>query len=144
MCSHNLLRIEVKEIGRYLAAADRLPFLKMGTMIALFHDDGTFPSSSDAWNRNVTAGAISSATSFGSPAALCGLRFLRSLMTPGDYTRIGCMIFRLKSSDHITDVLISLHWLRVPERIQYKHAVMAYRHFKVLHTRAPSYLKPLF
>jgi len=35
------------------------------------------------------------------------------------------LIFRLKSSDHITDALISLHWLRVPERIQYKLAVMA-------------------
>ena len=48
--------------------------------------------------------------------------------------------FRLKSSDHITDALISLHWLRVPEQIHYKLAVMAY---KVLHGRAPSYLGPL-
>jgi len=48
--------------------------------------------------------------------------------------------FRLKSSDHITDALISLHWLRILERIQYKLAVMAY---KVLHGRAPSYLGPL-
>jgi len=38
------------------------------------------------------------------------------------------------------DALISLHWLRVPERINYKLAVMAY---KVLHGRAPSYLGPL-
>jgi len=37
------------------------------------------------------------------------------------------LIFRLKSSDHITHALISLHWLRVPERIQYKVAVMAYK-----------------
>ena len=29
------------------------------------------------------------------------------------------LIFRLKSNNHITDVLISLHWLRVSERIQY-------------------------
>jgi len=50
------------------------------------------------------------------------------------------LIFRLKSSDHITDALISLHWLGVPERIQYKLAVIAY---KVLHARAPSYLRPL-
>ena len=50
------------------------------------------------------------------------------------------LIFRLKSSDHITDALISLHWLRVPERIHCKLAVMAY---KVLHGRAPSYLGPL-
>ena len=42
---------------------------------------------------------------------------------------------RLKSSNHISDA-----WLRVPERIHYKLAVMAY---KVLLGRAPSYLGPL-
>ena len=30
------------------------------------------------------------------------------------------LIFRLRRSDHITDALISLHWLRVPERIVFK------------------------
>jgi len=34
------------------------------------------------------------------------------------------LIFHLKRSDHITDVLVSLHWLRVPERIQYNVAVL--------------------
>ena len=34
------------------------------------------------------------------------------------------LIYRLRTRDHITDALISLHWLRVPERIQYKLAVM--------------------
>ena len=31
------------------------------------------------------------------------------------------LIFNLKRSDHITDALVSLHWLRVrvPERVQY-------------------------
>ena len=33
------------------------------------------------------------------------------------------LIFNLKRPDHITDALVSLHWLRVPERIQYKIAV---------------------
>jgi len=28
------------------------------------------------------------------------------------------LIFSLKLSDHITDALVSLHWLQVPERIQ--------------------------
>ena len=32
------------------------------------------------------------------------------------------LIFHLKRSDRITDALVSLHWLRVPERIQYKVA----------------------
>jgi len=38
--------------------------------------------------------------------------------------------FYLRTRDHITDARISLHWLRVPERIQYKLAVLAYQ---VLH-----------
>ena len=37
------------------------------------------------------------------------------------------LIFRLRRSDHITDALISLHWLRVPERILFKVAVQTYR-----------------
>ena len=36
------------------------------------------------------------------------------------------LIFHLRRSDHITDALLSLHWLRVPERIQYKIAVLTY------------------
>jgi len=38
--------------------------------------------------------------------------------------------FYLRTRDHITDARISLHWLLVPERIQYKLAVLAYQ---VLH-----------
>jgi len=37
------------------------------------------------------------------------------------------LIFRLHRSDHITDALVSLHSLRVPERITYKVAVLTYR-----------------
>jgi len=47
-------------------------------------------------------------------------------------------IFRLRRSDHITDALISLHWLRVPERIMFKVAVQTYR---ALHCDAPQYLR---
>jgi len=50
------------------------------------------------------------------------------------------LIFQLRRSDHITDALVSLYWLRVPERIQYKIAVLTY---KVLHDTAPRYLGPL-
>jgi len=57
------------------------------------------------------------------------------------------LIYRLQSvlnassrSDHISDALISLHWLRVPERIGYKIAVLTY---KVLCDTAPRYLGPL-
>ena len=37
------------------------------------------------------------------------------------------LIFHLRRSDHITDALVSLHWLRVPERIQFKIAVLTHR-----------------
>ena len=46
----------------------------------------------------------------------------------------------LHSELRITDALISLHWLRVPERIQYKVALLSY---KVLHNTVPQYLGPL-
>ena len=34
------------------------------------------------------------------------------------------LIYRLRTRDHVSDAVISLHWLRVPERIQYKLAVL--------------------
>jgi len=46
--------------------------------------------------------------------------------------------FRLRRSDHITDALISLHWLLVPERIMFEVAVQTYR---ALHGDAPQYLR---
>jgi len=49
------------------------------------------------------------------------------------------MIFQLHRSDHKTDVLASLHWLRVLERIQFKIAVLTYN---VLHgTASRSHLR---
>ena len=46
------------------------------------------------------------------------------------------VIFHVRSADHITDALVSLHWLRVPEQnqIEYKIAVLTY---KVLQGSAP-------
>jgi len=43
----------------------------------------------------------------------------------------------LRRSEHITDALASFHWLRVPERIKIKLAVIVYR---ALHGTAPQYL----
>jgi len=65
----------------------------------------------------------------------CLLCRLQSVMNAG-----ARLIFQLRRSDHITDALLSLHWLRVPERIRYKIAVLTY---KVLHGTAPRYLGPL-
>ena len=45
---------------------------------------------------------------------------------PDGYSRTARLIYRLRSRDHITDALISLHWLRVPQRIQYKLLVLTY------------------
>ena len=50
------------------------------------------------------------------------------------------LIYHMTSADHITDALVSLHWLRVPQRIEYKIAVLTY---KALHGSAPRYLGPL-
>ena len=37
------------------------------------------------------------------------------------------LIFGIRRSEHITDALASLHWLRVPGRILFKVAVLSYR-----------------
>jgi len=67
----------------------------------------------------------------GIPAHL--MRRLQSVLNA-----VARLIFNLKRSDHITDALVSLHWLRVPERIQYKIAVLSYK----VHDTAPRYLGP--
>jgi len=36
-------------------------------------------------------------------------------------------IVGLRRSDYITDILVSFHWLKVPERVQYKLATVVYR-----------------
>lgn len=50
------------------------------------------------------------------------------------------LVFGLRRTDHVSDALTTLHWLRVPERVQYKLAVLV---FRVLHGIAPDYLGPL-
>jgi len=51
-----------------------------------------------------------------------------------------CLVYRLRRYDHITDALATLHWLRLPERVDFKVAVAA---FRVLHGLAPPYLSQL-
>jgi len=46
----------------------------------------------------------------------------------------------MRSADHITDALVTHHWLHVPQRIEYKVAVMTY---KILNGTALRYLGPL-
>jgi len=47
------------------------------------------------------------------------------------------LIFLSSKVDHVTPVLRQLHWLKVPERIDFKLAVLVY---KCLHGLAPPYL----
>jgi len=47
------------------------------------------------------------------------------------------LIFSARKSEHITPLLLELHWLQVPERIQFRLCVLAYR---CLHGTAPPYL----
>ena len=37
------------------------------------------------------------------------------------------LVFRLSRYDHVSDALAILHWLRLPERVNFKLALTAYR-----------------
>ena len=50
------------------------------------------------------------------------------------------LVFRLRRYDPITDALATLHWLRLPERVDFKVTVMA---FRVLYGLVPPYLDQL-
>jgi len=47
------------------------------------------------------------------------------------------LIFNLHCADHVSDALMSLHWLHVPERIRSKVAILVV--YKVLHGCAPTF-----
>jgi hypothetical protein len=47
------------------------------------------------------------------------------------------LVHSARKYDHITPLLRDLHWLRMPQRIEYKLAVLVYR---CLHGTAPSYI----
>ena len=50
------------------------------------------------------------------------------------------LMCKLRRFDHIADALVSLHWLRISERIVYKIALLI---FKVLPGITPEYLGPV-
>jgi len=49
------------------------------------------------------------------------------------------LIYGLRRYDHVSEALMSLQWLHIPEHIQFKFAVLVHR---VLHGNAPDYLWP--
>ena len=51
------------------------------------------------------------------------------------------LIYASRRTEHVTPLLRDLHWLRYPDRIDYKLAVLVYR---CLHGLAPSYLAAEF
>jgi hypothetical protein len=51
------------------------------------------------------------------------------------------LVYRLRKYDHVTPLLRDLHWLRVPERISFRLAVLAYC---AQHNLAPPYLSDEF
>ena len=74
------------------------------------------------------------ATLSGIPANLCC--HLQSVLNAAARS-----VAELRRSDHITETLTSLHWLRAPERIQFKLATLTYRS---LHGLTPQYLMMTF
>ena len=47
------------------------------------------------------------------------------------------LVFSTRKSEHVTPLLQELHWLKVPERIQFRLCVLVHR---CLHGNAPPYL----
>jgi len=48
---------------------------------------------------------------------------LQSMMTAAAH-----LVYKLRKYDHVTHLLRELHWLRVPERIQFRLAIQVYRY----------------
>ena len=51
------------------------------------------------------------------------------------------LVFGARRRDHITPLIFRLHWLKVRERIEYKHSLLA---FKSMSQLAPGYLQEFF
>ena len=74
-------------------------------------------------------------------SVLCGLptSLIRRLQSVQNATTR--LIFGIRRPEHISLALISLHWLRIPERISFKLPVLTYR---TIHGAGLSYLQPCF
>ena len=53
---------------------------------------------------------------------------------------VASLVFRLRRYDHVMDTFATLHWLRLPQCVDFKLVAMA---FLVLHGLAPPYLNQL-
>jgi len=72
-------------------------------------------------------------------SVLAGLpgSLMRRLQSVGLLNSAARLLYSARRSERVTPLLRELHWLRVPERIQFRLCVLTYR---CLHGSAPSYL----
>jgi len=70
-------------------------------------------------------------------ATLAGLPVYLSNRLQSVLNAAARLVYSARKYDHVTSLLQELHWLRVPQRIDYKLAVLTFRY---LHGQAPSYL----
>ena len=61
-----------------------------------------------------------------SGGVVCALKTRLRQLHPGQFP-VYQLVFRLRRYDHVTDALATLHWLRLPQRVDFKVAVMAFR-----------------
>jgi hypothetical protein len=94
---------------------------------------------SDDCFRSLVVALIHSRLDYGN-FVMVGLPAYRQQLLQSVLNAAARLTFRLRRYDHISDALAVLHWLRAPERIDYKVAVMAYQS---LHGSSPSYLQVL-
>jgi hypothetical protein len=71
-----------------------------------------------------------------SGATLAGLPAVQLSRLQSVLNAAARLVFAARKSDHVTPLLQQLHWLRVPERIDFRLATLA---FKCQHNMAPRY-----
>jgi len=91
---------------------------------------------SDDCFRSLVVALIHSRLDYGN-FVLVGLPACRQRLLQSVLNAAAQLTFRLRRYDHITDSLAILHWLQIPERINYKLAVLT---FRALHGQSPVYL----
>lgn len=94
---------------------------------------------SDDCFRSLVVALVNSRLDYGN-FVLVGSPAYRQRLLQSVLNAAARLTFRLRRFDHITDTLATLHWLRIPERVDYKLAVMAYRS---LHGLSSPYLSTL-
>jgi len=86
--------------------------------------------------QSLVASSVLSRLNYGN-ATLAGITSLQLRRLQSVMNAAARLVFSASRSDHVTPLLRRLHWLRAPERIVYKLAVLAYQ---CLHGLAPAYL----